>query len=50
MRNNKKDEYLGKRFVNKYGEVVEVIEYFNNKDVTIKFDYGYIRNHVSTRN
>lgn len=50
MRNNKKDEYLGKRFVNKYGEVVEVIEYFNNKDVTIKFDYGYIRNHVSIGN
>lgn len=50
MNNNKKEEYMHKKYVNKYGEVAEIIEYNTGKDVTIKYEYGFIQEHIQISN
>ena len=39
---SKNSQYLGTTYQNKYGDVVEVVQYNNNKDVYIKYENGYI--------
>lgn len=37
------NNHIGERYINKYGEMAEIIEYINCKDVVIKFEYGYTK-------
>ena len=37
------NNHIGERYVNKHGEMAEIIEYINCKDVIIKFEYGYTK-------
>jgi hypothetical protein len=39
-------EWSGKKFMMNNGQELEIIEYFNSKNVTIKFDNGHIRTNM----
>jgi len=44
MAKSKRDEYLGKVYVNNQGLKMTIVEYKNNKDVTVEFEDGATRN------